>query len=245
MATKLRVDNAALLKLYWVISGQLCINVIGVSAPAGVAITQTLTNTIAAAVKSAYTARLATIQSVASSLVRIGLKDIRNVDLPEFRDAAAAVAGSDPGESLPPQVCVVVTTRTALVGRSNRGRVYIGGFSETQNIAGAVAAAGANTAAVNFVNDIGAALRGSGLDLGVVSRPSERYTVVKTTFHADGTSTAETLENVQARTGIVHPVTVSEARNNTWETQRRRANGRGGGITTLNTVFSAPNADSA
>jgi hypothetical protein len=238
MANKLQVANAALLKLYWVVNGQLCINVIGVSAPAGVSITQTLTNTIAAAIKSAYTTRLAGLQTVNSNLTRVGLKDIRNVDLPEFRDLAAGVPGSATGDPLPAQVALCITTRTAKVGRSNRGRVYLPGFSEGQNDVNGAANSAVATAGAGFINDIGAALRGSGLDLGVVSRPSERYTIVKTTFHADGTSTAETLSNVQARTGGVNVVTVVESRDAKWETQRRRINGRGGTISLLTPVAS-------
>lgn len=50
-------------------------------------------------------------------------------------------AGTFAGESLPLQDAVVVTWRTALAGRSYRGRSYISSLAESQQNAGTIAAA--------------------------------------------------------------------------------------------------------
>lgn len=46
-------------------------------------------------------------------------------------------AGSDPSaEILPPQCAFVTTLRSSQIGRSRRGRIYVGGFTESTQVAG-------------------------------------------------------------------------------------------------------------
>lgn len=51
--------------------------------------------------------------------------------------ATHAYAGLSGGDPLPVSTCLVVTARTALRGRSYRGRVYTGPYDESYNTAGA------------------------------------------------------------------------------------------------------------
>jgi len=47
-------------------------------------------------------------------------------------DGAVTDAGADTGESLPPQVALAVTLRTALATRAGRGRIYLPPFAVSQ-----------------------------------------------------------------------------------------------------------------
>lgn len=51
-------------------------------------------------------------------------------------DGTATDAGADAGETLPPQVALAVTLRTALATRAGRGRFYLPPFAVTQMDAG-------------------------------------------------------------------------------------------------------------
>jgi hypothetical protein len=80
-----------------------------------------------------------------------------------------AVAGADAGDPLPPSVCQVVTLRTATRGRSYRGRVYQGPWTEPGNVAGAPVAATTANIAIQWTRLITTALPGSGVSLVVAS----------------------------------------------------------------------------
>lgn len=226
------VTNGGFLKLYWSFNGEIGVNVLGVRIPPGVSsITQATADTVGAAVKAAYTANLASRQPTTTQLARVGLRDYRSANLPEFREAAPAAVGTLPTtDALPRGAALVVTLRTALSGKSFRGRVYLGGWSEADNDANGAQVTAAATAGVAFVNAVGDALEASGMFLAVLSRPSDRKVLTRTTFHPDGTSTVDTLSDESARVGGVTDVTVVEARNSIWEYQRRRDNRRGTGI---------------
>lgn len=199
------VPQAAFLRLIWALSGvDYAVNVIGVRNASAVAITQALTNTIGAAIKTSFAtsglnAQLATVVT----LSKVGLRDIATANRPEFLDAGAAVAGTAAGDMLPPQTALCVTLRTALAGKSFRGRCYLPGWAEAANTATGTAVAGASTAAAAFMVGVGTALATSGLDGGVVSRPAPLAT--------------------PPRAGFVTSVTAYVVRDAVWDTQRRRA----------------------
>lgn len=238
MAAPNFLTGSAFLKLYWSTNAQLAMNVLGVVVTGNPTFDQALANTLGTAVKTAYTTNLATSQAPTASLVRVGIRDYRTANRPEFRDANAAVSGSAAGDALPSQVALCISLRTASTGKSGRGRVYLPGWSEAFNVANGIASAGIATAAVTFIQAIDTALKSNGMALGVLSRPAERQTIVRTTFHNDGTSTVDTLSNVSQKAGQVLPVTLIESRNTNWETQRRRGNQRGAVPSTLFPVAS-------
>lgn len=201
---QLIVPGAAQMRLIWSLSGALyALNVIGVVNAGGIAITQTLTNTVGAAVKAAFTSSsMNTVLSTVVSLVNVGLRDIRSANQAEFLDVGAAVAGTLAGDFLPPQTALVITLRTAQAGPRFRGRIYFCGYGETQN--GPLGTAiGCTTISINFAAAIKAALVSSSLDMGVIHRPTSAPLPISA--------------------GFITPVTAVVARDSVWDTQRRRA----------------------
>jgi hypothetical protein len=101
--------------------------------------------------------------------------------------------GTAGGLALPPQVCLVVSLRTNLRGRSYRGRVYQGPWTASNNVAPGVPAAAAVLDVQEQWQAHLAALAGSGVSL-----------VVASYLHATATDVAAV--SVDSR----------------WDTQRRR-----------------------
>lgn len=200
---QLVVPNAAQMRLIWAVGGQLyALNVLGVVNAGSVAITQTLTNTIGTAIKSAFSSSaFNTAIHTTVTLANIGLRDVRSANTAEFLDSGAAVAGTLAGDILPLQIALCITLRTAQAGRSFRGRIYLPGYGEGSNTAAGLASG--STSAVAFVTAIKSALVASSLDLGVLSRPAPAA--------------------VPPRAGFITTVTSIVARDLVWDTQRRRA----------------------
>lgn len=200
---QLVVANAAQMRLIWSLSGQLyALNVLGVVDAGAVAITQALTNTLGTAIKGALTSSgLGALLDDTVALANIGLRDLRTPNQFEWIDTGAAVSGTGAGDFLPPQVAFVITLRTAQAGASYRGRIYLPGYGEVAN--GSAGTIGSTTASVAFVVAIQAALVAQGLNLGVLSRPRELP--------------------LEPSAGFITPVTSIVARDNVWDTQRRRA----------------------
>lgn len=229
------IANTIEVRLLWALAGNGAVNVLHATSSSA-PVNQALANTLGAAIKSAFTANLAPMMNSGSGLVRVGVRDLRVEHAAEFLDAGASVVGTGTGDSLPSQVALCMTLRTASAGKSFRGRVYLGGFTETQNDPAGLGIVAASTNCVAFLTAVSSAMSGSGLVFAVASRPAERSTVVKTTFHNDGTTTTRTITQSPARAGGSTPVTSISSRNVAWETQRRRTNGRGAVPTTLRAV---------
>lgn len=209
------VSNAAVLTLRWTNVGIPSSNVIGVSKPPGVVVTQALANTVGAAIKSGFaTSGLNTHMGASTGLQYVGLRDISTEGQPEYLDEGVVVIGTALTDTLPPQTALVVSVRTARSGASYRGRIYLGGFVETDNGSNGQALQPAADAAVGFVDAIGDALSASGMQLAVLSRPREATTIPA--------------REIAAKGGWVTPATVVEVRNLLWDTQRRRGTVAGG-----------------
>lgn len=191
------VGNAALMRLIWNAGGvPSAVNVYGVDNASSAVITQALTNTVGAAVKAALTSSgLGARLGSTISLANVGLRSIASPNQPEFMDAAVATACTGSGDLLPLNVSLCVTLRTALAGRSFRGRSFIWGWTETDNTTTGAASATAQTSAKAFVDAIETALASSGLHLAVVSRTR---------------SSRERMTSTQVRDGV-------------WDTIRKRA----------------------
>jgi hypothetical protein len=115
----------------------------------------------------------------------------------------AAFAGSQIGDTLPNQVAGIITKRTALAGRANRGRVYIPGAAESANAAGGVPTVGyVNTLLILAPLLLSEWTSGIGLDQATM-QPRILHRLL----------------------GTVTAVTGSTARPY-WTTQRRRNNGQ-------------------
>jgi len=227
MAIPLVIPNTVQVRLLWSLSGSLGINVLHAIAPGGYTVNQTTANTLGAAVKSAFSANLGATMNGSVAIVRVGLRDLRTANSAEFLDSGAAVGGTGTGDMLPASVASAVTLRTAKAGKSFTGRVYISGFIEAENDANGSTSSAAASAAVGFMVGVQSAMTASGLQLAVASRPSEEKIVVETTNHNDGTTTLRTLSHTTAKPGQSTPVTAVQSRTASWESQRRRTNGRG------------------
>lgn len=230
------VTNAVQVRLLGTYSLNGVVNVLAARKTAGTTITQTLANTVGAAIKAAWTNRIGALCGSNTSLVRVGLRDLTAANQPEFLDTGAPVSGVLASEGLPPQTALCVTLRTAKSGKSFRGRVYVWGFTENENTATGVASTAAVNAATAFITDIQSALATSQLTLAVLSRPSFAVIETKTWTLNDGTTEEKVITRSPARAGGVEPVTIIQSRNAAWETQRRRNNGRGALPTLVGTM---------
>lgn len=229
MAVPQIIPNGAYVRLLWSIGGELALNVFAARIGATTLINQSLAESLGAAIKSNFSTLLSSNCATGVSLVRVGVRDMRVEHQPEYRDTGAPISGFGVEDCLPGNVAVCITLRTALAGKSFRGRNYIGGFTEAANDAEGRISAEAATNAVNFVTAIGTSMTSNGLTLAVASRPAERTVVNETVFHNDGTSTVRKISEQTAKAGQLNDVIAIESRNTAWETQRRRVNGRGGG----------------
>ena len=205
MATPLVVPNAVQIRLHWSYNGILGFNSLGGSVAGGFAASQAIANTLGTAILGRFTSSgLAALMATTTSLLAVGLRDIRTANLPEFVSVAAAVPGTGSGDPLPNQLAAVVTLRTALAGKSYRGRAYFSGAIEAENDGTGKIAAGLNTALVTFMTNVQTDLASSGITLAVISRPraAPPFPV--------------------AWPGAVTPVTAIVTRDTEWDTQRRR-----------------------
>ena len=242
MAISPVISNCVQVRLLWNLSGALGINVLhGVAAP-GVVVNQTLADNIGGLIKTQFSNQIANIMATGVSLVKIGLRDLRVANAAEFLDSGAGIAGTGTGDMLPADVCTLVTLRTAQAGKSFRGRVYLSGFTESENTATGTTLLAANTQSVAFMQAVGNAMGSLQMPLGVASRPSELVVITKTTTHTDGTTTVKTLSTTKAKSGVVTPVTLYQALDAQWQSQRRRTNGRGAVPTSFGQVLVSQSA---
>ncbi len=166
-----------------------------------VAVNQGLADQLDTAVKAQFASSgLPTHIQSGVGLRNISIRNLAIANQAAFTGSGALSAGSDPGESLPGAVRFVITLRTALAGRSFRGRVYLWGFTEAASN-GATAVAGVPTAAQTFVDGVRTSLGSTpNIDMSIVSR----YT-----------------QGALRPTPLSTEVTLVQARNSIWDIQRR------------------------
>ena len=192
------VSNAVLVRLIWSAGGvPFAVNVLGGRKISATTIDQGFANTLGSAIKGAISA-VALVPQLHTSvaLMSVGVRDISAAARPEFIDAGTAVNGTGTGNLLPPQVAICCTLRTALAGKSFRGRYYQAGMPVGANSATGTILAAASTPVRDFIS----ALRithfpSNGLALAVISR----------------------------KNAVATDVTLEQVRDAQWDTQRRRA----------------------
>jgi hypothetical protein len=207
---QLVIPNAALITLNWSGETRTWKNVIGaVGTGALPVIDQTLANNLFTGISTA--AGFVNLLALLANTVvfeSLTIRDIHAPNLPEFTSAGTPVSGGGTDDCLPLNVAAVVTIRTALAGKSFRGRNYFSGFSEAQNDATGRQLPAVNTAIVGAMTSINSILAGHSMTVAVLSRPSDAVTIpAKTT---------------PARVGQGTAVSAFVARNTKWESQRRR-----------------------
>jgi hypothetical protein len=246
-APPLVVPNAVQVRLIGAAAGANAVNVLHGRKVSGAVVDQTLANTLGAAIKSAFTSTLGTFVSTGSGLLKVGVRDLTQENKAEYLDAGASVIGTDAGDQLPASTCLCVSLGTASAGKSFRGRVYVGGFTETNNEFGGVATAALEAAVVAYIGAVQAAMRTSGLELCVLSRPAYAYQDIRTWQLPEGSERVEVLGNGKARAGGTSDVTNIKSRSAAWETMRSRGASiastfiaRQGGVASVIVDSSAP-----
>lgn len=195
------IPNTVEMRLVYTNGGaDYAVNVLHYDAPTSFGVDAGSVATIAAAVAVAWDTGAISQRDLTAdnvSLSRVGLRDLRSPNLP-LLESAVNVAGLAANDPMPQQTACCVTLRTALAGRSYRGRVYLPGYAEGQNDSNGNPVANVRTAAVNFMTDMMSLSQGANtLLLGVASK-----TLLETNI-----------------------VTSVEVRDLVWDTQRRRLHG--------------------
>jgi hypothetical protein len=147
--------------------------------------------------------------STTTSLASVTIKSVHAADQPTVQSTGAAVLGTHASVSTPNEVALVVTLRTALSGKSNRGRMYIPGYAvgvvNAANVALATTVTDTTTWASGFIGIYAA----QGYTMVIGQKARAQYTGSTGTLHPARAATSTT-------------VTALLVRNNTWDSQRRR-----------------------
>lgn len=212
MAGFVVAPNTIRVALHWTYSTRPQLNVLHAQYTTAGPLSPTIAETIFSSIKAsgawtAYHARLA----VNVVFTGVSVLDERAPSNPDIASTSAAAPGTSAFNALPPQVANVVTLRTALTGRSHRGRVYLFGFSNDGNVVepdGTIVPT-FNTECVNFVTAVQSAIASAGATLAIKSpalpeRPAH-----------DGTT-------LPAKPFEITPVTQIVARDTIFDTNRRR-----------------------
>lgn len=147
--------------------------------------------------------------NVNTSFAGVGIRDVNSPNAVEIDSTTAAVPGTQTGLSLPNEVAIVVSLRTAFSGRANRGRMYLPGWGIGALSAGNLILAALVTNLNVWAATIGPALAAQGYTW-VLGQPA-RQAYIGTT----GTSHP-------ARPAQSTPITQALVRDNHWDSQRRR-----------------------
>lgn len=210
MATPLVIPNCAIITLHWSGPTRTWVNVLGARATGAMpVIDQAFANTLHTFTVSTLTgAAVLTHLATTTIFENLSVRSINAANLPEFTSTGTPAAGAGAGDSLPLSVAACVTLRTALAGKSFRGRVYFSGFDEGENDATGRMSAAASSSVANFMTNWSAGLSAQGMVGAVLSRPFGGRTIPA---------------KVQAaRPGQGNPITAAVSRNLKWESQRRR-----------------------
>lgn len=190
------IPQGMLVRLIWQFNTvDYAVNVIGARNATPNPVNLALANTLDNAFKARFTSSgLRALCAAPFQLKRTTVRDISIANQPEFVSTNTGQFGTGAGSMLPGNVSYCVTLRTALAGKSYRGRFYVCGMVASQSDANGNPVSGLLTAAAAFVNGLGTDLTTSGFTMGVISR----------------------------HLSTVTPMTAAEPRNTTFSTQRRR-----------------------
>jgi len=139
----------------------------------------------------------------------VTLRDLNAANLPFVDSTSAAAPGTSASASLPTEVAVVVTLRTANNGPAFRGRAYVPGWATNALGAGNVVAGAAVTALQTWANGWSGVFTAQGLQLALGRHARLAYTGVSGKQHP-------------ARDPDTVLITATPVRDNHWDTQRRR-----------------------
>lgn len=165
------IPNTAQVRLFWTFNGIAGVNVLAGIVAGGFVNSQAIANALGTAILGHFTSSgLAALMATTTSLLGVGVRDIRSANQPEYVSVAASVPGTGTGDPLPNELAAAVTLRTALAGRSFRGRTYFSGAIKDESDSSGRIVAGFNTALRTFMGDVQSDMGSSGLTLAVASR---------------------------------------------------------------------------
>jgi hypothetical protein len=143
------IDGTLNIRVIWTFDGaDLAINVLNANIGPSPSVNQAMADTIAGHAGDAHdSSDLNTLQPTDLVLDRVDIRDVRSANQPLI-SATVNSAGTDTDDLLPRGNALVVTSRTALAGRSFRGRTYVPGFSDVATESTGLATSAARDAAV-------------------------------------------------------------------------------------------------
>ncbi len=201
--------TAVQVRLHWSYNGKLGFNVLGGQVGGGYTNSQGHADTLGTAVLGRFTSSgMKALCATTTSLLGVGIRDIRAANLVEYVSTAGAVPGTGGTDPLPNAAAAAITLRTAFAGKHFRGRAYFSGADEAQNDAAGHIATAFNTALVAFLTGVQSDMGTEGITLGVLSRPNFLNLVPPL--------------DVEDYAGASTPVTAIVARDVVWDSQRRR-----------------------
>lgn len=115
---------------------------------------QSLANSLASAIGSAWGTNLAPHMSTSTQLSAVYIRDMTSAANPIFQGTLSAIPGTGTGNALPSDVALAVTENILARGKGMKGRFYLGGFVVGEDTANGSVPASLQTA----VNAFGTAL---------------------------------------------------------------------------------------
>lgn len=207
------IPNAIQMRFRWTLNdAKTAHNVMYGQVAGGFTPTAAIAEALRASIAGAGTwTALAAYLAPNCSLAGVDLVDMRPPGgWPIVSSTGAALPGTSAVAAFPDETAVALTLRTAKVGPSNRGRIFIPGWASNSMGVGGVVLAAAVTALTNF----GAALPGlflaQSITLSVGNPARAAYTSTRTG------------RVFPARAAGLVPVTAVVCRDNHFDSQRRR-----------------------
>lgn len=213
MPASLPVPNTIELKIHWgTVDSEFGVNVLHFLNVGAVIVGQALADQLDTTIKGIFTTSgLAAVVAPPFGIRQIGVRNLALASQAEFLATGAGVIGTAVGEPLPSAIAQCYTLRTALAGRSFRGRVYLGFYGESAS-GGSNQSAG-SAAGTTFLDSIRTSL---------ISAPNLHMCVV-----------SRFLDGVLRPTPLTTEVNAVQLRSINWNTQRRRMNAGGAGVIAL------------
>lgn len=206
------MDHVNEITLVWnMADGKLAHNVLHGQYTGSFAGTQAQANGILTGLTTgAQWTNLALFLANTCALTAVTFRDLNVKDQPLIQSTVAGKNGTSASPEMPNEVSAVITLRTAQTGRQNRGRMFIPGWATNALQTGNVIADAAVTALNAWASIIAGVFSANGgyvFGVGHVARAE--YTSNNGTHH-------------DARASGLVPITTIGAKDNHWDTQRRR-----------------------
>lgn len=212
----LPVPNTLEVKIHWgTATAEIAQNVLHFLNIGGVISGQALADQLDTTIKGIFTSSgLATFIAPTLGIRNVGVRNLAIANQAEFLGAGAGVLGTGTGDPLPTAIAQAYTLRTALAGRSFRGRVYLSCWTEASST-GSSQATGV-TAGLQFIDNI---------RTNLISAPNIHMSVVSRRSNGADRNPPLSTE-----------VTLVQNRSTVWNTQRRRMQAGGAGVIALDAV---------